>query len=222
MSESLPSTWPGALSSWRAYAHLYLPFLTSFLCIAFAPPNTSLLPVAASAIPTYLLGSLIYGTNPAPPPAERVRFTRQRFSYRVLVLFTYGRLLGTPLNLLYFAFDLFANYMLVPLLIREDVPRRSDLLVCVLWTTASGVLLMLVGHGGLLGLVVGSVDRTLWRATYLALVDGMISTLGRPDTVSSRGKITVVGVQVLLITLFTAWTRFRMTYSREELQSEPE
>jgi len=56
-----------------------------------------------------------------------------------------------------------------------------------------------------------AIDRTLWRAGWLALVDDVVAVLSRPDVRTLRGKVTLVLVQAFTITgivwFVLAWVR---------------
>jgi hypothetical protein len=50
-----------------------------------------------------------------------------------------------------------------------------------------------------------AVDRTVWRAAYVALVDDIIGVLARPDLRTIRGKVTLVLVQAVTIVALVYW-----------------
>jgi hypothetical protein len=192
---------------WRAYAHLYLPIVTIILLIvSVSNPFDHPLAIAASAIPTYLLGSLIYPKNrPAFTPEQMVRFTRKDDKYRAGVMLTYGRLFGTPFNLVFYMVDLMASYAIGQVIgEREAAPvqRRSEFFVHALWAAANHVLMLTIPSSWeTLWLLVGMVDRTLFRAMYLALVDDVVRVLGYPRLRTWKDKMVVMLVQAAVITV---------------------
>ncbi|KAF2708602.1 hypothetical protein K504DRAFT_467852 [Pleomassaria siparia CBS 279.74] len=205
-------------SAWRAYVHLYLPMLTSLLLILTPiDPFANQFLVAACAIPTYVLGSVVYSTNGADPsPAQVIRFTRKKDLYRVALLFTYGRIHGTPFNARYFLSDLFLNYMLGWWIIGErevgEPQRRSEFAVHVLWVLASGVVFhyIIPRSWTTLWVLTGSVDRAMWRAAYLALVDDVIGMLAYPNLETKKRRACVILVQAVMIFLTVGWVKLRI------------
>ena len=202
--------------AWRAFVHLYAPFLTSALLVLFVPnPLQSVLFIAICAIPTYLIGSFVYPTNrPAPPPDQLIRFTRRSALYRICVLFTYGRLYGTPFKLGFFIADVLLNYAAGAVIGERTAgapQRTSEFLVHALWTVMSGLLLaFVIPSSGMLFTLAVTVDRTLWRAMYLALVDDLVGILMYPNLQTKKGKAMVMLVQAVLITAVVLLVRIRM------------
>jgi hypothetical protein len=160
--------------------------------------------VLSSAIPTYLIGSLFYPTNlPDPSPIESIRFTRKNDLYRAGVIATYGRLYGTPFNVMFYIRDVVCSFVADNVIGERPVgtkQRRSEFLVALLWVIGSQVVQVFVpiGTSGV-GLFLGMMDRTLWRTTYIALVDDVIGVLTRPNLRRLRGKATLVLVQAFVI-----------------------
>ncbi|KAF1948449.1 hypothetical protein CC80DRAFT_498219 [Byssothecium circinans] len=209
--------------AWRAYIHLYLPLLTSILLILFvANPFAHRLPIAASAIPTYLIGSLVYPANRPPTSEQSIRFTRKHDLYRAAVLFTYGRILGTPFNLGFYLMDFVMSYMTGAVIGERDVgqpQRRSEFFVHVLWTIGSGMLFMIIPPTtGILWSMAGAADRAIWRAAYLALVDDVVRVLAYPDVRNRKAKGIVVLVQAAMIALLVFWVRFRIAMADPDFQ----
>ncbi|KAF1947333.1 hypothetical protein EJ02DRAFT_449909 [Clathrospora elynae] len=218
----------GPSSQAHAYVHLYLPLITIVFHI-FCTPTIArflgftedegwkpMLLVAFSAIPTYLLGSLVYPANrPDPSPEERIRFTRKNYLYRAAVIFTYGRLYGTPFNIIFYTMDLVCSFA-ADVVIGERLvgapQRQSEFLVALLWVAGSAVLqrLIPISNSGI-GVLVGAADRTLWRTAYVALVDDVVGVLTRPDVRTLTGKGTLILLQTFTIMsfviLFFAWLR---------------
>ncbi|KAF2818799.1 hypothetical protein CC86DRAFT_375641 [Ophiobolus disseminans] len=198
------------------YVHLYMPLITAALILKtgqiiskLANPNNErpqdiLLFTALSALPTYYVGSYTYPTDlPAATPEECVRFTRKHDAYRALVLATYGRLFGTPFNLQFLIADFVLSYVAGFVIGERPVgtqQRRSEFLAALLWVLGSHVVGLYVPPSmPTLWFLATAVDRTLWRAAYLALVDDVVSTLSRPDVRTWRGKATVVAAQAMTI-----------------------
>ncbi|KAF2444492.1 hypothetical protein P171DRAFT_33551 [Karstenula rhodostoma CBS 690.94] len=207
--------------AWRAFVHLYLPVLTStFLILFVANPFSHRALLLASALPTYFLASLVY--RPRPRPVER--FTHRSDIHRAAVLFTYGRLLGTPFNLLNYILDMFASYSVGAVFDQPEgaPPRRSEFFVQALLTIASTVLFRFVPPSwGLAWTVMGGIDRSMYRAAYLALVDDVVRVLGYPQVESKRGKATVVGVQAMFIAMSVMWVHFFLVLGmREQVEKE--
>lgn len=200
--------------AWRAFVHLYLPILTSIVLILFVPnPFAHRALLLASALPTYFLASLVY--QPRLRPA--VRFTRRSHLHRAAVLFTYGRLLGTPFRLENYIIDVVASYGIGYFLDRPEgkPPRWSEFLVHALWTGASTVLFGLFPPLSLPWVIMGAIDRTMYRAAYLALVDDLVRFLGYPypTIASKRGRAIVLGPQAAFIAVSILWVYFRIVMS---------
>ncbi|KAF9731725.1 hypothetical protein PMIN03_008525 [Paraphaeosphaeria minitans] len=205
MSEAAPQ--PSA-PAWRAFVHLYLPVLTiAFLTLFIANPFSHRALLLASAVPTYFFASLVY--RPRPRPA--VRFSRRSDLLRAAVLFTYGRLLGTPFNLFNYLLDVLASYGVGAVLDQPEgaPPRRSEFFVQALLTTASTVVFGFVPPSWTwTWVIMGGIDREMYRAAYLALVDDIVRVLGYPEVGSKRGKALVVAVQAVFIAVSVMWVHF--------------
>jgi hypothetical protein len=191
-----------------------MPLISSIVLMVYAPTIIQTLglndggPIVAvvlsSAIPTYLIGSMFYPTNrPDPSPEESIRFTRKNDLYRAGVIATYGRLYGTPFNIMFYIMDVVFSFMVDNVIGERPVgtkQRRSEFLVALLWVIGSQVVQVFVpiGTPGV-GLFIGMVDRTLWRTAYIALVDDVIGVLTRPNLRRLRGKATLVLVQAFVV-----------------------
>ena len=206
------------------YVHLYMPFITAALILSnrqimsqLTHPNTrpqdAMLFVAFSALPTYVVGSYMYPPNlPEPTPDDSARFTRKHDAYRALVLFTYGRLFGTPFNLQFLIADFVLSYVAGYAMGERTRQRRSEFLVALLWVAGSWVTMAAVPPSmSTLSFLLVAIDRTLWRAAWLALVDDVVAVLSRPNVRTLRGKVTLVLVQAFTITgivwFVLAWVR---------------
>lgn len=216
----------------QRYVHLYMPLiavvliltngpiLSTFVRSANTPGLNEFVFVAASAIPVYLIGSLFYPKDRAPPsPAEDMRFTRKSEWCRAAVLITYGRIYGTPFNLQFYIMDLVASYA-ADQLIDWNRPsyapqRRSEFLVALLWVGGSWVAFGSVPKNMMtLYVLLGMVDRMLWRAAYLALVDDVVKVLSRPNVRSWTGTMVLILTQSFTITALVwvalAWVKRRV------------
>jgi predicted small integral membrane protein len=120
------------------------------------------------------------------------------------VLATYGRLFGTPFNLQFLIADFMFSYIMGMAIGERPAgtrQRRSEFLVALLWVAGSGLLMSLAPPSmPTLSFWVGLVDRTVWRAAYLALVDDIIGVLARPNVRTLKGKVTLILVQSFTIT----------------------
>ncbi|KAF2027037.1 hypothetical protein EK21DRAFT_72887 [Setomelanomma holmii] len=208
---------PTRLGARKRYAHLYMPLITAFLIVINGPivsnfadpahnsPQNTILFTAASAIPTYLVASRLYDADrPDPTPEEAVRFTRKHDAYRAVVLATYGRLFGTPFSLQFIIADFMFSFPMGTAIGERPAgsqQRRSEFLTALLWVTGSRLVTILAPPSmPTLSFCVGVVDRTVWRAAYLALVDDIIGVLTRPNVRTFRGKMTLVLIQSFTIT----------------------
>ncbi|KAF2643768.1 hypothetical protein P280DRAFT_466503 [Massarina eburnea CBS 473.64] len=208
--------------AWRAYVHLYLPILSIiFILCTIDNPFAHRLPLLLSGFPTYVLGSLVYpSSRPAPTPEQCIRFTRKNHLYRALVLFTYGRIMGSPFRLNYYAFDLLLSYVAGELIGERNVgnPRRSEFFVHVLWACGSGLMFTLVPPSwSMLWFLVGLIDRTVWRASWLALVDDIIGVLAYPPLGTQKGKAAVILVQSAVIAVTVLYACFSFAMAREQI-----
>ena len=221
-----------SLPSWRAYVHLYTPLITTGLLLLSGPfidalnptdnePGYRLAVAILSAIPTYFVASRFYPIDrPDATPEQAVRFTRRNVIYRAAVLFTYRWLYGTRFDLSFFMADMTMSYA-VDLVIRErpagTQPRRSEFAVAALWTAASSALMSVAPPA--LFVLVGAVDRTMWRASYMALVDDVIGVLAHPNVKTFKGRVVLLCVQAFtiasLLNLARAWAR-RSLYAQLE------
>jgi hypothetical protein len=90
--------------------------------------------------------------------------------------------------------------------------RRSEFLMALVWLAASWVIMAISPlEIPLVFNVVVAVDRTIWRAAWLALVDDVVGTLVWPDVRRLRGRVTLVLAQSVTITglvfFVVAWVR---------------
>jgi hypothetical protein len=209
------------LSTSGRYAHLYMPLITSLLISIngpilkhFSDPHNDswdmFLLVAASALPTYYVASTLYPSNPpAPTPEQTVRFSREHEANRALVLATYGRWFGTPFNLQFLVMDFICSYGIGAAIGERPAgtkPRKSEFLVALMWVAGSAVVQMYIPPDmPQLVFLAMAVDRTVWRAAYVALVDDVIGALARPDLRTIRGKVTLVLVQAVTIVALVYW-----------------
>jgi hypothetical protein len=205
---------------WRAYVHLYAPLITVGLLLFTSPFVDALnltdnervyrLAVAVlAAIPTSLVASQFYPADrPDATPEEAVRFTRKNDIYRAAVLFTYRWLYGTPFNLSFFIGDMVMSYavdLVIPPRPAGTKPRRSEFAVVALWTVASSALMSVAPPA--LFFWVGVVDRTLWRASYMALVDDVIGVLAHPNVRTLKGRVVLLCVQAFTIAALLSLAR---------------
>lgn len=222
-----PTPAPDAIPVWRRYVHLFLPLIVSPVLVFNAPAISQRLGLSAydggntlglvafSAFPTYLLGSTVYPANrPQPTPEQSIRFTRKNDIYRVLVLLTYGRLFGTPFNVLFFIADLLFSFGADRIIGERPVgtpQRRSEFFVAALWVAGSWFVGSVFPPSTTIGFGVAMVDRTLWRTMYIALVDDVIGVLTQPNVSTWQGKFTLVAVQAFTIVslnyLVLSWIR---------------
>jgi hypothetical protein len=210
--------------TWRAYVHLYMPLITAGLLLLSGPfidalnptdnvPRYRLAVAILSAIPTHVVASYFYPADrPDATPEQAVRFTRRSAIYRAAVLFTYRWLYGTPFNLGFFIGDMVLSYMVdlvIPVRPAGTKPRRSEFVVVALCTVVSSALMSVAPPA--LFFWVGVVDRTMWRAAYMALVDDVIGVLARPNVRTLKGRVVLLCVQAFtiasLLGLARAWAR---------------
>jgi hypothetical protein len=203
-----------AFPAWRKYIFLYSPLVTHIFLLIFTRAISQALGlengvqtfafVAFSAIPTYLIGSLIYPTNrPDPTPDESIRFTRKNDFYRTAVIATYGRIFGTPFNIMFVIADVIISFGADNFIGERPAgteQRRSEFLVALLWVVGSQVVQIFIPISTpVVGLLIGMADRTLWRTAYVALVDDVVGVLTRPNLRTLKGKVEVVLVQSFVI-----------------------
>jgi hypothetical protein len=230
MSTPTPSLSPGASDlnpqpfapAWRAFVHLYFPVFTNiFLTLFIANPFSHRALLLASALPTHYLASLVH--QPRPRPIER--FTRRSGLHRAAVLFTYGRLLGTPFGLLNYALDIVASYSIGGVLDRPEgaPPRRSEFFVHALATAASTLVFNFIPPSwGLAWTAMGAIDRSMYRAAYLALVDDVVRILAYPEMGSKKEVAVVVGVQAVLIAVSVMAVHFFFVFpSQKPVENQP-
>lgn len=205
---SAPSPAEPAPPAWQSFAHLWVPVATILLLVTYLPDPIQVGPlVLFSVVPAHFVASQIYPSNhPPPTPEENVVFTRRHWGYRAAVLFTYGRLYGTPFRLANFIPDIFLDELLRSYLIPDrgaDEPqRRSEFLIAALWTTVTLFLSSLIpATSGLLWTLVMSADRIMWRASYMGLVDDLVKVLGYPNFRTWKGRSLVILVQFTFIYL---------------------
>ncbi|KAF1923374.1 uncharacterized protein M421DRAFT_425900 [Didymella exigua CBS 183.55] len=201
-------------SAWRTAAHLYFPFITVALYMTFGSPfNTiqaNIICIVLSAIPTYWLASLFYPTDrPEPTPRQAVRFSRKSDIYRAAILYTYRWLFGTPFNLQFFLAD-FATTYLISVAIAErsagTQQRRSEFIVHLTLVAINAVLIFVAPS--FLGHILSLIDRMIWRAAYIALVDDVVGVLTRPNLKTRKGNVLLVVTQAFTI-LLTSWMLLR-------------
>ena len=124
----------------------------------------------------------------------------------------------TPFNIIYYGIDLISSFALSAVLDRPEsaAPRRSELFVHALLAGVSGLVWGVIPPSwGLARAVMGAVDRAMWRASWMALVDDVVKVLAYPDTGRKTGKALVVGVQALLILFSVLWVFFMWNVGRE-------
>ncbi|KAF3035047.1 hypothetical protein E8E11_001736 [Didymella keratinophila] len=210
-----PSSPPApTYSAWRTAAHLYFPIITVTLFMTFGSPvdgiPRTILCIILSAIPTNWLASFFYPPDrPEPTPQQAVRFSRKSDIYRAAILFTYRWLYGTPFNLQFFIADFLTGY-LISIAIAErpagTKQRRSEFIVHVTLIAINAALMYIVPSG--LGYVLMFLDRMIWRAAYIALVDDVVGVLTRPNVKTWKGKVVLVLTQAFTI-LFMCWMLLR-------------
>ena len=201
-------------SAWRTAAHLYFPFITVALFMTCGSPvdavPATIVCVILSALPTNWLASLFYPTDrPEPTPQQTIRFSRKSDIYRAAILFTYRWLFGTPFNLRFFIADFLAGY-LISIVIAErpagTKQRRSEFIVHATLVAINTALVYIAPSG--LAFVLMLLDRMVWRAAYIALVDDVIGVLTRPNLKTWKGKVVLVLTQALTI-VFSCWMLLR-------------
>lgn len=201
-------------STWRTAAHLYFPFITVALFLTFGSPFDSIPAtvacVALSAIPTNWLASFFYPVDRSEPtPQQAIRFSRKSDIYRAAILFTYRWLYGTPFNLHFFIADFITGYLISVAIAERPAgtkQRRSEFIVHATLVLINAALIFVLPSG--LGFVLMFLDRMIWRAAYIALVDDVIGVLARPNLKTWQGKLVLVLTQALTI-LFTCWMLLR-------------
>lgn len=216
-TEDKPATsLPPALtySAWRTAAHLYFPFITVALFMTCGSPVDTIpgtiVCILLSAIPTNWFASLFYPLDrPEPSPQQAIRFSRKSDIYRAAILFTYRWLFGTPFNLQFFIADFLTGYLISVAIAERPAgtkQRRSEFIVHVTLVAINAALMYIVPSG--LGFVLMFLDRMIWRAAYIALVDDVIGVLTRPRVKTWKGKVVLVLTQALTI-LFMCWMLLR-------------
>lgn len=196
------------VSAWRAYAHFYAPIFTSAVLLFTIPnPFEHRVLLLASAIPTHFLASLVHQSRPRPSE----RFTHHSDLRRALVLFAYGRLLGTPFNLMNYVKDLFAIYGISAVLDRAEgePPRKSEFFAHALIACATTLLFGFTPPSWeTTWVIMGSVDRVMYRAAWLALVDDVVKVLAYPNLGTKKERVVVLLVQAIMIAISVLWTYF--------------
>lgn len=201
-------------SAWRTAAHLYIPFITVALFMTFGSPvdtiPATVVCIILSAIPTNWLASFFYPPDrPEPTPQQAIRFSRRSDIYRAAILFTYRWLYGTPFNLQFFIADFLTGYLISVAIAERPAgtkQRRSEFIVHATLVAINAALMTIVPSG--LGFVLMFLDRMIWRAAYIALVDDVIGVLTRPNLKTWKGKVVLVLTQAFTI-LFTCWILLR-------------
>ncbi len=198
------------LSTWHQQICLCLPLITSALNVIYALLTNyiNLQFLLVSIIPTFLLSSLMCSTGRVEPSIEESeRFTRRNDLYRAGVLFTYGRLYGTPFKLGFYISDLVFSYVADNFVGRQTGSRsrqRSEFLRVLPWVIGSSLAgLIFPFTASAIGLVLGTIDRTLWRTAYIALVDDVIDILTWPDMGTWKGKFCILLSQAITIIIVT-------------------
>ena len=128
--------------------------------------------------------------------------------------------MGTPINLIYYGADLLSSFALSALLDRPDgaAPRKSEFFTHALFAGVSGLVWGMIPPSlGIVKAAMGAVDRAMWRAAWMALVDDLVKVLAYPDTESKTGKALVVGIQALLILFSVLWVFFMVHVGRDEM-----
>jgi hypothetical protein len=215
MSTPTPSLSPGASDlnpqpfapAWRAFVHLYFPVFTNiFLTLFIANPFSHRALLLASALPTHYLASLVH--QPRPRPIER--FTRRSGLHRAAVLY---------------ALDIVASYSIGGVLDRPEgaPPRRSEFFVHALATAASTLVFNFIPPSwGLAWTAMGAIDRSMYRAAYLALVDDVVRILAYPEMGSKKEVAVVVGVQAVLIAVSVMAVHFFFVFpSQKPVENQP-
>ena len=204
---------PPSYSAWRTAAHLYFPFITVALLMLLGTPfndaKSNVIYTWLMAIPTNWLASFFYPTDrPEPTPKEAVCFSKKGALYRVVVLFTYRWLSGAPFELTFFT-DFMLSYGLSASGPAGTKPRRSEFAAHLPWWLGSWIVLRFApSFWTWLAYV---VERSIWRETYIALVDDLVGVLGRPNLSTWQGKLRLVLVQAFVIMfscyLLLSWRR---------------
>ncbi|KAF3033138.1 hypothetical protein E8E12_001924 [Didymella heteroderae] len=201
-------------SAWRTAAHLYLPFVTVALFMTFGSPfdtiQANILCIVLSAIPTNWLASFFYPADrPEPTPQQAIRFSRKSDVYRAAILFTYRWLFGTPFNLQFFIADFLTGYFISVAIAERPAgtkQRRSEFIVHLTLIAINAALMYIAPSA--LSFMLMMIDRMIWRAAYIALVDDVIGVLSRPNLKTWKGKVVLVFTQAFTI-LFTSWMLLR-------------
>jgi hypothetical protein len=212
-SSRAPADADSVFPAWRKYIHLYMPLIANIFIYIFTPVIAEALGfdsgvqtmafVASTTIPTYLIGSMFYPTNrPDPTLDESIRFTRRNDLYRAGVIATYGRLYGTPFNIVFYIADVICSFGADNFIGERPVgtkQRRSEFLVALLWVVGSQVFQVVIPiDTPVVGILIGMADRTLWRTAYVALVDDVVGVLSRPNVRTLKGKVTLILVQTFV------------------------
>lgn len=166
--------------------------------------------IVLSAIPTNWLAAFFYPSDrPEPTPEQAVRFSRKSDIYRAAILFTYRWLFGTPFNLQFFLADFATGYLISNIIAERPAgtkQRRSEFTVHLLCVVINAVLLYFAPP--FLSHMLNLIDRMIWRAAYIALVDDVVGVLARPNLKTWKGKVVLVLTQTFTI-LFTSWMLLR-------------
>ena len=192
------------------YAHLYMPLITTFVILANRPifrllfnpsgrPFDAFLGILGASVLTFSIGTCVH--KPDTVPWDGVRFTRRHEAIRALVILSYGRWHGTPINLQFIIADWVLSNVVSQYLIGEPAKqRRSEFLVALLYLVGSGIAFGATpGSWEIVYFFTGMVDRIVWRTAYLALVDDIVGVLWRPDVRTVRGRATLLLVQAFTI-----------------------
>lgn len=201
-------------SAWRTAAHLYLPFVTVGLFMTLGSPfettQANILCVVLSAIPTNWLASFFYPADrPEPTPRQAIRFSRKSDIYRAAILFTYRWLFGTPFNLEFFLIDFATGYLISAAIAERPAgtqQRRSEFIVHLTLVAINAALIFVAPP--FMSHMLMLIDRLIWRAAYIALVDDIVGVLARPNLKTWKGKLVLVLTQAFTI-VFTSWMLLR-------------
>lgn len=180
------------------------------------------------AILTNWVATFFYPTDRAEPTSEQtIRFSRKKDVYRAAILFTYRWIFGTPFDLQFFIADLTMSYGLGSVIGERPAgtkQRRSEFGVHLLWVAGNAVLVHFAPS--MLTYWVNVVDRVLWRAAYIALVDDVIGVLARPNVKTWKGKLVLVLTQAFTIAYLSwqllSWKRQLLLMSQFEEAYEAE
>lgn len=116
---------------------------------------------------------------------------------------------GTPFDLQFFLADFAAGYLISVAIAERPAgtkQRRSEFAVHLTLVAINAVLIYLAPP--FLSHVLNLLDRLIWRAAYIALVDDVVGVLTRPNLKTWKGKVVLVLTQSFPI-LFATWMLLR-------------